>query len=121
LAVAQSGAAALAWTPPLADGATAPAASSGSGSEAAFNADVQPLPSVSSVSPSAGTTSGGTTVTITGQNFQRTTAIQTSSTPAAAFTVLSNTMITAVTPSGSAATLDVTVRNPGQSRADSAP
>jgi IPT/TIG domain/PASTA domain len=115
-----SGVAALIWTPPLADGTTGPATNASSGSEVGFNADVQPLPSVSSISPSSGTTAGATTVTITGQNLEGTTAVQFGATPAASFTVLSDTTITAVAPSGSAEAVDVTVRNPGQSPATAA-
>jgi hypothetical protein len=97
--------------PPLMDGATAAENLTQSG-EADFNADVQPLPTVTGMSPSSGPT--GTTVTITGTNFQGTTAVSFGSTPAASFTVVSDTELTAVAPAG-AGTVDVTVRNPGQS------
>jgi IPT/TIG domain/PASTA domain len=102
------------WDPPLPDGQTR-RATGGGGFELGFNADVQPLPSVSSVSPSSGSTSGGTTVTITGQNFEGTTAVSFGATPAASFTVLSDNVITAVTRASSAGTVDVTLKNPGQS------
>jgi ATP-dependent Clp protease adapter protein ClpS len=109
-----AGASFQAWVPPLVDGQTRAATSSGA-AEVGFNADVQPFPSVSTVSPSSGATSGGTTVTISGQNFEGATAVSFGSTPAASFTVLSDNVLTAVTRPSSAGTVDVTVRNPGQS------
>jgi large repetitive protein len=103
------------WVPPLADGQTRAATGSNGNQELGFNADVQPFPSVSSLSPSSGPPSGGTTVTITGQNFSGTTAVNFGSTPAKSFTVMSDNVITAVAPASSASTVDVTVKNPGQS------
>lgn len=104
------------WIPPLADGATLADSGSNPGNEVGFNADVRPVPTVSSVSPSSGPPSGGTAVTITGSNFTGTTAVSFGSTPAASFTVVSDTTITAVAPPGSGP-VDVTARNPGQSAA----
>ena len=104
------------WEPPLADGATR-AASVGGAFEFAFNADVQPLPSISSVSPSSGSTAGGTTVTISGENLDATTGVSFGSTPAPSFTVVSANMVTAVSPSASAGTVDITIKNPGPSPA----
>ena len=108
------GATDLLWAPPLADGETRAAGGSFSG-EVGFNADVQPLPTVASVSPSSGSTAGGTVVTISGTNFEGTTAVSFGSTPARLFQVMSDNVITAVAPSSAAGTVDVTVRNPGQS------
>jgi hypothetical protein len=66
-------------------------------------------PSITSISPNLGPTAGGTTVTITGQNFNGATQVNFGSTPAAGFTVASSTTITAVTPAGSGqVTLSVT-------------
>jgi IPT/TIG domain len=107
------------WNPPLADGST----QAGTGTEVGeigFNADVQPLPSIASLSPASGPVAGGTTVTITGQNFDGTTAVNFGSTPAASFAVVSDTTISAVAPSGSAGPVDLTVHNPGQSPATAA-
>jgi hypothetical protein len=102
------------WNPPLADGGTRAATGTEVG-EVGFNADVQPLPSIASISPAYGPAAGGITVTITGQNFDGTTAVSFGSTPAASFAVVSDTTISAVAPSGSAGAVDVSVRNPGQS------
>lgn len=65
-------------------------------------------PTVTSVSPTAGPTSGGTTVLITGTNFGNSTAVKFGAT-SAGFTVNSTTQITAIAPAGSAGTVDVRV------------
>jgi hypothetical protein len=69
------------------------------------------VPSITSVSPSTGTTAGGTTVTITGSNFTGTTAVTFGGTAATSFTVDSSTQITATTPAGSAGVVAVAVTN----------
>ena len=68
-----------------------------------------PNPVVTAVSPSSGSTSGGTSVTITGTRFILVTGVSFGSAAAASFTVNSATSITAVTPAGSAGTVDVRV------------
>ncbi|MEU0057576.1 IPT/TIG domain-containing protein [Streptomyces sp. NPDC006334] len=65
-------------------------------------------PVVSSVSPSQGPASGGTTVTVTGTGFTGATAVRFGTKLATSFTVNSGTQITAVAPSGSG-TVVVTV------------
>lgn len=71
------------------------------------------VPVVSGITPSSGTTAGGTTITITGSGFTGATAVTIGGTPAAGFTLVSDTEITATTPVGSAATVDVTVTTAG--------
>ncbi|MDQ1019065.1 IPT/TIG domain-containing protein [Streptomyces afghaniensis] len=66
------------------------------------------LPVVSSVSPSQGAASGGTTVTVTGSGFTGVTAVRFGSRAATSFTSTSSTQITAVSPSGTG-TVNVTV------------
>jgi hypothetical protein len=66
-------------------------------------------PSVSEVSPSAGPTVGGTSVTITGVNLGGATGVAFGSVRAASFTVVSPTEIIATSPPGAAGTVDVTV------------
>ena len=66
--------------------------------ELGFNADVQPPPGISSISPSSGMTTGGTSVVIAGHDFIGATAVKFGSTPATSFTVNSETQITATTP-----------------------
>jgi hypothetical protein len=65
---------------------------------------------VTSVVPNQGFTTGGTTVSINGAGFCNTTsAVDFGSKPAAAFSVQSDTLITAVTSPDAAATVDVQV------------
>jgi hypothetical protein len=68
-------------------------------------------PTVSAVSPSSGTTSGGTAVTITGTGFAGTTALSFGA-KTVGFTVNSDTSISTTSPAGSG-TVDVTVTTPG--------
>jgi hypothetical protein len=68
-----------------------------------------PLPTVTSLSPSSGDTSGGTSVTITGTGFTNVLAVNFGSNPAQSFTVNSPTQITAISPISAPGTVDVTV------------
>jgi uncharacterized repeat protein (TIGR02543 family) len=65
-------------------------------------------PTVTAVSPSSGTTLGGTTVTITGTGFTGATAVNFGGTAATSYTVVSDTEITATAPAGTG-TVDTTV------------
>ena len=73
------------------------------------------LPTVTGVSPAAGPTAGGNTVTITGTGFQNifgfpgVSTVDFGSVPASSFTVDSDTQLTATVPPGSAGTVDVTL------------
>src|SRR6185369_2443784 len=58
-------------------------------------------PSVSSVSPTSGPASGGTTVTVRGANFTGATSVRFGANAAASFTVNNGTQITATSPAGS--------------------
>ena len=75
-------------------------------------------PTVTSVSPNIGPTTGGTTVIITGTGFTGATAVKFGATAAASYTVNSSTQITATSPAGSAATVDVRVTTVGGTSAD---
>ena len=66
-------------------------------------------PEVTSLSPTSGPTSGGTTVTISGSGFTGATGVVFGSTPATSFQVTSDTQITAADPAESAGTVDVQV------------
>jgi IPT/TIG domain-containing protein len=70
-------------------------------------------PRISSVSPSSGTTDGGTSVTISGVNFTGATAVYFGGVPAT-FKVASDKVITAVSPAGadSGITVDIVVSSP---------
>ncbi len=70
-------------------------------------------PIVTSVSPCTGSTSGGTSVTITGSNFTGVTGVKFGTTAASSYTVTSSTSITAVSPAGSSGPVDVTVTTGG--------
>ena len=65
-------------------------------------------PTVTAVSPTTGSTAGGTTVNVTGTNFTGATAVDFGSTPGTNLVVNSATSITVVAPSG-AGTVNVTV------------
>jgi hypothetical protein len=71
-----------------------------------------PVPVIVSVSPNAGPEMGGTTVTITGVNLSDTSLVLFGPVPAVAFTVDSDTQITAITPAGFGVA-DVTVLTTG--------
>lgn len=68
-------------------------------------------PTVTGVSPSSGTTAGGTPVTISGTNFTGATVVD-FGLNSASFTVTGAGTIMATSPAGSAGTVDVTVTTP---------
>lgn len=74
---------------------------------------VPPAPSISGVSPTSGTTAGGTSVTITGTDFTGASSVKFGSTDAASFSVVNNSTITAVSPAGAAGTVDIRVTTTG--------
>lgn len=67
-------------------------------------------PTVTTVDPASGSTSGGTQVTLTGTNLTTTNQVTFDGNPAP-FTVLSGTTVTAVTPPGTAGAVDVVLTN----------
>lgn len=70
-----------------------------------------PAPSVAGVSPNRASLSGGSSVTISGANFEGVTDVDFGTTPASSFTVDSSSSITAVAPAGTGV-VDVTVTTP---------
>jgi hypothetical protein len=70
-----------------------------------------PAPTVTSISPNSGPTGGGTSVTITGTNFQTGATVRIGGSPATSVNVANSTSITAVTPAHAAGTTDVVVTN----------
>ncbi len=72
-------------------------------------------PTVSGISPSSGSTAGGTSVTITGTNLGGATSVTIGGAAATGVTVVNATTITATTPSGTAGARDVVVTTPGGS------
>ncbi|HEV7926346.1 MAG TPA: IPT/TIG domain-containing protein [Verrucomicrobiae bacterium] len=103
--------------------ATTPAGAAGAVSVKVTNSDGQsatlangftyiaPAPTVTSVSPNTGSTSGGAAVTITGTNFATGATVAFGANAATAVTVVSSTGITATTPAGSAGAVGVKVTN----------
>jgi IPT/TIG domain len=69
----------------------------------------QNVPTISALSPDAGPTVGGNTVTITGTNLSGVTSVTFGGTPAVSFVVVSPTEVTAIAPSGAAGLSSVTV------------
>jgi hypothetical protein len=90
------------WFPSLAEGSTLAPPYLSNDTELGFNAEVQPPPGVTSVSPASGSLSGGTSVMIAGHDFTGATAVAFGNTPASSFTVNSDTQITATSPPASA-------------------
>ncbi len=78
-----------------------------------------PVPTVTSVTPSSGSTAGGTSATIAGTNLTGATAVKFGSTNAASYNVDSAIQITATSPAGSAGAVDVTVTTAGGTSATS--
>jgi hypothetical protein len=73
-------------------------------------------PTLTSVSPTSGSTAGGTTITLTGTNYVSGATVRVGGTAATNVTFVSATQLTARTPAGTAGARDVQVTNPdGQS------
>jgi hypothetical protein len=94
----ESGASYASIFPTPFNGTIAPPSKTFSGEEVELSAEVQPAPEVTTVSPPFGPVTGATLVTITGKNFNGASAVKFGSTPAASFTVDSDTEITATAP-----------------------
>ncbi|MFZ4388515.1 MAG: IPT/TIG domain-containing protein, partial [Chthoniobacterales bacterium] len=69
-------------------------------------------PTVSSVSPTSGTTAGGDTVTLMGTGFTGATTVDFGATPATGLTVVSDTSLTVTSPAHTAGMVDVVVTTP---------
>ena len=105
--------------------ATVPAHAAGAVSVAVTNADAQsaslnngytytasnPAPTVASITPNAGTTAGGTAVTIAGTGFLAGATVSFGGTVATAVNVASSNSITATTPAHAAGAVSVVVTN----------
>jgi hypothetical protein len=71
------------------------------------------------VSPNAGPTAGGNTVTITGTSFTSGSTVKFGSVASSSVTFVAATQLTAVAPAGTAGTVDLTVSTPGGTTATS--
>jgi IPT/TIG domain/PASTA domain len=80
------------------DGSVVPPSEGVSGKEIELSAEVLPVPELASITPSFGSVTGGTAVTIAGLKLKNASAVAFGSTPAASFTVNSDTEITATVP-----------------------
>lgn len=80
------------------DGSVVAPSESFDGKEIELSAEVLPVPEIASIAPNFGSVTGGTVLTITGKNFANASAVKFGSTPAASFTVDSDTEITVTTP-----------------------
>ncbi|MFF7943511.1 beta strand repeat-containing protein [Nocardia gamkensis] len=69
-------------------------------------------PTITTLNPNQGPTTGGTTITITGTNLAQTSTVLFGAAPAA-FTVISNTQIVVDAPAGAAGPTNLTVTTPG--------
>ena len=88
---------------------TTPAGTSATSTADQFTYTVAAAPTVTGLSPTTGPTAGGTSVTITGTGFTGATAVDFGTTAATNLTVVNDTTITADSPAGTAARVDVTV------------
>jgi hypothetical protein len=77
-----------------------------------YLADPDPPPVVTGLSPTSGPETGGTAITITGENFQPGATVTIGGNPCANVVVVNATTITCETPPGTPGPVDVTVTNP---------
>lgn len=109
IGAAKSGATIAGWIPGLLDGETR-AYTATEPVEIAFNADVQPRPTVTSLTPASGSFKGGSAVTVAGTDFASVSAVSFGGVPATSFTVGSEGSLTAVAPAAAKpGAVDVTV------------
>lgn len=107
----------IATAPPQAAGTyhitvTTPSGTSSTSSSDQITYSAASAPSVSGVTPSSGTSAGGTAVVVLGSNFTGASAVSFGSTAASSFVVNSATSITAIAPAGTAGTVHITVTTP---------
>jgi hypothetical protein len=86
------------WNPTLPEGSTLAPPYPFSDVELGFNAEVQPAPTIAGLDVTKGSIQGGTSVTISGTDFERTSSVTFNSTPAAGFTIAGEGTITATAP-----------------------
>jgi len=99
-----------AWSPPIPDGATQAPLVTQSKVEVAYNATVQPAPTLTAISPASGSIKGGTAVTVTGTDFANVSGVSFGGVPAASVAVTNEGLLTAVAPATKkAGAVDVTV------------
>jgi hypothetical protein len=97
---------------------TTPAGTSATSSADQYTYTAAVAPTVTGLSPTSGSTAGGTLVTITGTGFTGATAVDFGTTPATNVKVVNDSAITADSPAGTG-TVDVTVTTPAGTSATS--
>ncbi|EED17393.1 conserved hypothetical protein [Talaromyces stipitatus ATCC 10500] len=98
-------------TPPHAVGTVPIIITTPGGTDTSTSFSFQPPPVITSSSPSQGSESGGTTVTINGAGLIIASGVYFGATPAASFTLVSDNLITAVSPPGTGV-VAITVSTP---------
>jgi hypothetical protein len=93
--------------------------SSGTSPADVFTYIAPPPPTITSVSPTSGPTTGGTAITIIGTNFDATATVTVGGTAATGVTFVGATQLNATTPAHAAGTFDVIVTVAGQPSATS--
>jgi len=96
------------FTAPLAEGAIG-TAQTGLSAEAAFNAEVQPAPTVTALGTTSGPTGGGTSVLIAGTDLENTTGVSFGGVPASFGQVTEGSVVATSPSTGSAGAVAVTV------------
>ncbi len=82
-------------------------------SSSGFFTYINPIPTITSVSPTSGTMNGGTSIVITGTNFTSASEVKIGDYPTTSYTVDSSTQITATTPVGASTSAQkVYITNP---------
>ncbi len=94
----QSGASIPYWSPGLAPGAARAPDSTTKGFQLLLNADVQPAPGISSLTPASTTIRAGAPVTISGHDLTGASAVMFGTAPSPSFNVSSDGQITAIAP-----------------------
>jgi hypothetical protein len=109
IGIAASGGSYSFFNPALSDGQSGTATDGGGAIQFTYNAEIQPPPTISAISPANGSAAGGTAVTITGTDFTDAKAVTFGGTPATSFTVGSETSITATAPGHAAGAVPIVV------------
>jgi hypothetical protein len=97
--------------PPHAVGTVPVTVVAAGGTNTTLSFSFQPPPVITSVSPTQGPESGGTTVTINGAGLINASGIYFGATPAASYNLVSDNLITAVSPAGTGV-VSITVNTP---------
>jgi hypothetical protein len=91
---------------------TTPSGTSATGSADHFSYNAAPVPSITSISPTTGTTAGNTAVILTGSGFTGATGVNFGNYPATTFVVNSDTELTVLSPPQGTGTVDINVTTP---------